>query len=178
MFRQGKILRIKPTTKCNLNCSYCTVNKAHGKAPKFEEKPYFYWQDEIYYNHKPRILVISGGEPGLYEGIYSLINMVVPKRIPIQIITNLTVIDKFMMIQKSWRVIFLATYHPSADRDLFMNNYRELSKKFHITVREIQYIPGSSTKLIMDEQSDAPMEIYAPDGTLHNSCKALDEAGS
>ncbi len=94
-------------------------------------------------------------------------------------------INEFRLIRKSWRVVFLSTYHPVADLDLYMKNYNELSKRFFITVRELRpaddmkpkYIPWASTKAILEDVPENKLTLFAPDGTLHDSCLALDRAG-
>jgi molybdenum cofactor biosynthesis enzyme MoaA len=42
-FRKGEELIIKPTTRCNFNCAYCSVNKAKGRQPIYDEMPWQYW---------------------------------------------------------------------------------------------------------------------------------------
>ena len=189
ILQRGPILRIKLTMRCNLKCPYCSVNMAHGRQPKFEEMGVESWltflADQLW-NNRIKLLVISGGEPGLYKDLASIVNYAVDNGMLVQIITNLTKIEEFQKIKKSWRVIFLSTYHPVGDLDNYLNNYNTLSKKFYITVRELrpwsyqmvpEYIPWASVKAIAESQDETQMEIYAPDGSKHESCQALDRAG-
>ena len=185
IFRKGNIVRIKPTMRCNLSCPYCSVNKAHGRAPEFIELHYYHWVRIIKGNEPVKMVVISGGEPGLYDCVNLLINWCVGRGYLVQVITNLTNISKFRRIYKSWRVIFLSTYHPVGSIERYLMNYNELSRKFYITVRELrpaddmlpQHIPWAQVKAISDSQDETPMKIYAPDGSVHDSCQALDRAG-
>jgi len=186
--KRGKVIVIKPTMRCNLNCPYCIVDKTLNTRPKFKEMPVMSWLKligEEIWNGKVKLLVISGGEPGLYKDLHAIVNYAVDNGILVQIISNITHLSEFDKIKDSWRVVFLSTYHPVGSLKRFMFGYKELSSRFYVTVRELRpkgdmnprYISFAKTIPIKDEQSDKEMEIYAPDGTKYNSCLELDKAG-
>jgi len=182
--QRGRVLYIKPTMRCNLKCPYCAVNKAHGRAPKYEEMNIGYWITLIK-REKPKLLVISGGEPALYYGLASIVNCAVKQKCRVRIFTNLVSIAEFRKIHPSWRVIFLSTYHEVCPLDFYLKNYNTLSQLFYINVREMREkgdktprrIPLSHIMTISVTQSETPVEIYAPNGVLYHSCKELDENG-
>jgi organic radical activating enzyme len=186
ILNEGEILRIKPTMRCNIVCPYCTVNMQRGgkRPPIYEEREAALWISLIA-EKKPKLVVFSGGEPGMYPGLSEVVNYAVRFGCQVQIITNLLVMKEFEKINRSWRVVFLATYHPVAPLDLYLSNYNRLSKHFWVTVREIRpfedlhpkYIPWAKTKVMLSEEPKIPMWIYAPDGSLHKSCIDLDKGG-
>ena len=174
-----EVLMIKPTMRCNLHCFYCAVNIAHrGRPPEYNELSPEFWVDMIRDSSK-KMLVISGGEPGIYDGLAKIVNAAIEKKMLIRIFTNLTVINEFLSIKDSWRVVCLATYHYLGGYCKFMDNYNILNKRFYITVREIATKRLSFSKMVemAKEQSDDFRLIYAPDGRLFTSCKDLDEGG-
>ena len=173
-----KVLFIKPTMRCNLKCPYCAVNIAHGRPPQYDEIDPEKWVDMINKSDYG-VLTISGGEPGIYKGIARIINAAIDKKMVVRVFTNLTVIDEFMRIRKSWRVVFLASYHHIFSHRLFTKNYSILRDRFHVDVRELGVKTLSYSKLIKinNKQTDNFQLIYAPDGSLHNSCKSIDEKG-
>ena len=182
----GKVIAIKPTMRCNLKCPYCAVNMAKGRAPLYSQKRYSFWIDVIN-REKPKLVVISGGEPTLYPHLHKIVNYCIKKRILVQLVTNLTTTYELSKITPSWRVILLSTYHPAAGLKNFLENYETLKNRFFITVRELRpkgsdmkprFITWAKVKQIYTEQSDDYMIIYAPDGTKYHSCRELDEAGA
>lgn len=184
--RKGKVFFIKPTMVCNLNCPYCSVNKAHGRQPRFKDMPYNNWLDLIIsYNPKIKQVTISGGEPALYKDIVPLVNSLINMKYIVVIFSNLSEIDKFIEIKKSWRVIFYSTYHNVLSLDKYLRNYEVLNNKFYVSVRELRppddmkpiYIPWAKVKAIQDEQDESYVEIFSPDGRMFTSCQALDRAG-
>ena len=177
--KPDEILIIKPTMRCNLGCFYCVVNIAHGgRPPIYDECSPEFWVDMIKDTSK-KMLVISGGEPGIYKGLAKIVNAAIEKKMLIRIFTNLSTINEFLSIKDSWRVIYLATYHYLGGYCKFMDNYDILSKRFHIAVREIEArrLPFSKVVEMATEQTDRYQLIYAPDGRLFTSCKDLDEGG-
>jgi len=177
---------IKPTTRCNQRCDYCLVNIAHnGRPPVFDEKPWYYLFGDIMKEGPFNNITITGGEPALYDGISYLINNLVEQKNIILIFTNLSKIEEFMKIRKTWRVIFYSTYHEPASLKKYMQNYEILSRKFYITVREIRHrddlrpklIPFSKITIMLNKQNTKKQRFLAPDGRIFWSCRALDEGG-
>lgn len=182
--RGGSIFFFKPTMVCNLKCPYCAVNKAHGRQPRYKEQSIDFWK----YMLKDRDLnhvTISGGEPALYGDLPELVNWMAANKMLVLIFTNLSNVEPFLKIKKSWRVMFYSTYHDVLPLDRYLKNYEKLSKKFHVSVRELRpasdlkpkYIPWAKVKPISHDQDEAYVEIYAPDGRLFYSCSELDRAG-
>lgn len=182
--RAGQIFFFKPTMLCNLKCPYCAVNKAHGRQPRFKEKPIDFWKYMIK-DRKIKHVTISGGEPALYSYLPELVDWMTANKMLVMIFTNLSNVRQFMRIKRSWRVMFYSTYHDVLPLDRYLQNYKMLSSKFHVSVRELRpaydikpkYIPWAKTKAILTDQDEEYVEIYAPDGRLFFSCNELDKAG-
>ena len=181
LLKRGKIIMIKPSMKCNLKCPYCSVNWHTGKPPEYDEHDYQYWIYVIMSEH-PKMVAISGGEPGIYTGLHHIVNYCVANKILVQIVTNLTDIKEYVHIQHSWRVTLWATYHHASRAKSFELLYDYMSKRFHITVKELEspkVFPFSRLTPLKTEFSNTiyPYKIIAPDGRVFNSCYEIDISG-
>lgn len=159
---------ISPTLKCNQKCRYCC--QIQVPPGEHKEHDYKWWIDFIDRN-KFKGIAISGGEPALFDGVHHIINHCIERKMVISIVTNLKKV--IPDIKKSWRVTFLASYHEGADLKTFMENYTELNKKFHVSVRELhtsdkQIIPFAKVERIKSDwkegESMCPYINYYPDG--------------
>lgn len=188
IFKKGEPLTIKPTMRCNLNCPYCGASLEKGRLPKYKEKDYLFWIDKIQQiNKKKKInqIGISGGEPGIYKNLHKIVNWLTDNGYVVLILTNLTRINEFTEINKSWRVRFIATYHEVADLGQWLLNYLALEGKFHIVKRELREkdsllpkkILGSEVKELFNESPDEYGRQVAPDGTEYFSCKQISAGG-
>ncbi|HUV84842.1 MAG TPA: radical SAM protein [Methanosarcinales archaeon] len=172
---------IKPTTRCNLKCSYCAANFVHGRPSKFTEVTVDDWILMID-KRKPSAVTLSGGEPAVYEELPELINRLVAKGYLITIFSNISDIRPFMKIPKTWRVKFYSTYHPNFSLQKYKFNLKILSNRFYVDIREVRaiddpspkYIKESKTKVLMVEQNKAYAEMYAPNLSLFHSCYDMD----
>ena len=170
ILRFDQMVTILLTLKCNQKCWYCC--QSYVDQGEHQEQDYKFWIDFID-KKKIKVVSISGGECALYNGVEHIINHCIEKKILVSVVTNLkTLIPN---IKKSWRVIFLASYHEGMDLKNFMTNYTTLSRKFHVTVRELhkdsnKIIPFSQVEIIKTDwrfgDSKCPYYTYYPDGTL------------
>jgi MoaA/NifB/PqqE/SkfB family radical SAM enzyme len=185
-FTVDNYIGIKPTMRCNLKCPYCAVNLNIGKPPEYDEVFACDWI-ELIDKANPDMVVVSGGDPGIYSGIEHIINHCINRKMLVQITTNLTNINSYMRIKKSWRVIFLSTYHSSSSLDKYISNYKQLKKRFYITVRELRpkkdmkpkYIKWAKVKAIINdpETNNKPRIWYAPDLSIHPNCNSINTGG-
>lgn len=106
-------LRIYPTLECNLRCSYCvhSHNEQESKVHSYSNVSWEQWAGFI--NEAGRNVIITGGEPFLYQGLIELINAVRPE-IKVKLYTNFSQpVEEF--VSKCQRpVVFFASYHPGA----------------------------------------------------------------
>jgi len=178
---RGKMIVFYPTLRCNLKCPYCALTLIDGNKPEYPEIDVNGWK-QIIDKEKPSVILISGGEPGLYSGLSNIINYAVKCKCLIRILTNLTEIDEFVKINYTWRVIFTATYHEIGSLVRFIRNYNILKKRFHITIRELipknaklkpVYFYNARPAYIENEINELRSKRYTPDGTIYNSCEEM-----
>ena len=180
LFNRRQIIMIKPSMKCNLKCSYCSVNWHTGAPPEYYEYNYQYWINLIF-REQPKMVAISGGEPGIYEDLHKIVNYCVSRKILVQIVTNLTCIDEYVKIKPSWRVTFWSTYHHSSSLCRYLSNYNYLKSKFYITVKELEKLkclPFSRLTKLKTEFTNTiiyPFKIFAPNGKVFYSCYEIDK---
>lgn len=175
LLHSKRIIRIKPTMRCNYNCYYCAVNNAkkyydikYDVPPYFKEQPPEFWI-KLIKRANPSFISISGGEPGLYIGLHKIVNYAIENNIIVQIMTNLSEIDEYRKFKNTYKITFIFTLHPQGS----MNNYNEINKRFSITKRIITKQPSSKTryeKKMWLKKDDRYMIIYNPDGQLFDSC--------
>lgn len=178
LFKGKKYIAIKPTIKCNLKCTYCSViqaSKLYGvdypSPPAYKEMTPEYWM-KVIKRVKPDLITFTGGEPGLYKGLADIVNYAVRKGCLVQILSNLTVLDEFKKIKPSWRVYFMHTAHAHTKPE----NVKELSKTYHVTVRVLKDKPVKNSrheKPIITWKDTTYRLMYAPDGSLYDSCDAI-----
>ena len=180
LFNRRQIIMIKPSMKCNLKCPYCSVNKvAGGSPPEYEEQSYVYWMNVIQWV-KPKMVAISGGEPGIYKDLHKIVNFCTKNKILVQIVTNLTCIDEYDKIKPSWRVMFWSTYHHSSRVGIYLFNYLDLKRKFVIVTKELEKPKRLSFSRMAPLRTEFtntiyPYKIFAPNGRVFYSCYEIDK---
>ena len=182
LLKRGQIIMIKPSMKCNLKCPYCSVNWHTGKPPEYNEHDYNYWIDVIW-KEQPKMVAISGGEPGIYKDLHKIANYCITNKILVQIVTNLTNIGEYVKIKPSWRVMFWSTYHHSSHKGRYLFNYDYLKFKFIIVTKELEKpkeLPFSRMVELKTEFTNTiyPYKIFAPDGRVFHSCYEIDISGN
>jgi radical SAM protein with 4Fe4S-binding SPASM domain len=88
-------ITVHVTDRCNLECKYC-YNKTERIRHQREELNHNEWGnifDDIFRYRKPRKVTISGGEPLLYNDLEKVIHTVINHNVPIEMITNGTVLS-------------------------------------------------------------------------------------
>lgn len=181
LFKQGHIIMIKPSMKCNLKCPYCSVNWHTGKPPEYDEYDYQYWIPTIA-QERPKMVAISGGEPGIYNGLHNIVNYCTQNKILVQIVTNLTNMDEYVKIEPSWRVMFWSTYHHSSNKDRYLSNYNYLESRFIIVTKELEKPMAFEFSRYVKYKTEfintiLPYKIFAPDGRIFYSCYEIDISG-
>jgi uncharacterized radical SAM superfamily Fe-S cluster-containing enzyme len=172
-FKRGITLSLSVTFRCNLSCSYCTVNVS-GKRSVSKEATI----DEMieYINHFPvkiKEIYITGGEPSLRDDLPELVNKLLDRGYFIVLFTNLKNLFTILKINKSVRFRIQATYHHKASSHEFYNNYLDIIQKHRIDVDELKYqkLYFSKVKQLTNEKElDEPCFRIAPDLTLWTSC--------
>ena len=97
--------RIFITTKCSYACETCSLGLNLRQGVLKESTPQE-WIDTIN-DLNPSVMHITGGEPGIYQGLAEVVNSVNGS---CKIFTNLSVIDEFLKIQK--QATIKAAYYP------------------------------------------------------------------
>ncbi len=106
-------LRIYPTLRCNLNCTYCvhSHNLPASSADKYQLLPWQKWAEFI--NQAGKNVIFTGGEPFLYPDFVKLLNAI-SAGIKVKIYSNFGA-DMQDYIKNCQRpVIFFGTYHPAS----------------------------------------------------------------
>jgi organic radical activating enzyme len=176
LFKGKRYIAIKPTIKCNLNCSYCSVINAskyykvsYKTPPAYKEMPPEYWM-KVIKRVKPDLITFTGGEPGLYKGLADVVNYAVKQGCLVQILSNLTVLEEFFKIEQTWRVYFIHTIHPGSS----LIGYKQISEYFHITLRVLKENPVEKNERQLITWRDTKYRLmYAPNGMLFDSCDAI-----
>lgn len=178
LFKGKRYIAIKTTLKCNLSCTYCSVIQAskiykvdYETPPYFKEQSPEYWM-KLIKKVKPDLITFSGGEPGLYKGLSDIINYAIDNHCLVQVLSNMTVIDEFLKIKPSWRVVFIHTAHKGTKP----KNAEIIKSKFPVTIRILKENPvkGSRYEKKIITSADYTFKLmYAPDGTLYDNCDAL-----
>jgi len=90
------IFILEVETKCNQDCSYCyniwKANQDYNYGKLFLSE-YLKAIDKIIKEGKPKNITITGGEPMLREDIFEIIEFIRKKRVPVNIITNGTLLS-------------------------------------------------------------------------------------
>jgi hypothetical protein len=141
----------------------------YKSPPDYKEMSPEYWM-KVIKRVKPDLITFTGGEPGLYKGLWEVVNYAVSKGCLVQILSNLTVLDEFYKMKRSWRIYFIHTWHPGAN----LKGYHEISKLFHVTMRVLREKPTEKNERQLITWKDTKYRLmYAPDGTLYDSCDAI-----
>lgn len=90
------VLRLNITLRCNLNCPYCSVLPG-GQNLDYTELPPEKWIDVLSKIEGSFGLIVSGGEPGLYQGLPGVINSFI--RLPLKLYTNASIIEPLLQIK-------------------------------------------------------------------------------
>ena len=149
--------------RCQLDCSYCIVNKTTGKRPVYIEVGHEKWI-KLLKKRKPRLVTFSGGEPFIYPGLDKIVNYLISKGVFVTISTNLLSLNG-LLIRPSRFLWLYVTYHKT-NKNLFKKNleiYR--LHGYNISVCEFleKTIEGSVLKELRTEQTTEKIEVYAPD---------------
>lgn len=149
----GVKVKIKYSMKCNLKCTYCSVNIPKGKRAEFEELANDEWLLRIdNFPMKIRKIIIVGGEPFFRKDIIELVKELVKRKIVVKILTNLTY-KRIHDLPKSPYVKLIATYHHGQyDTNYFIRQWK--SYKGRIAVFEFgkSHIKGTKKMEFYEEE--------------------------
>lgn len=161
------------TFKCTLDCNYCTLKMYNGQMPCSSTLTVDEWMDRVKTFPLPlREVVISGGEPTIYDGYADLVNRLLDAGYYVVVNSNLTVFRDD--VNPSHRFRILATYHHSANRIRWEKNYRAYSKKYRVDAVEIgqsdlDYTRTKEFCKVEEAKTYSPGFYYGPDGILNTS---------
>ena len=120
-------LRVYPTLRCNLRCSYC-VNEQMGARPqKFPETTPVQWIQAL--NREKRHVVFTGGEPFLYQGLIQVINNIAPE-LKVRVYSNFSLDVRPHLDSLRRPMHFYLSWHPQrkTGRALFLDNVLHMQK--------------------------------------------------
>jgi len=143
-FKRGVRISIALTFKCNLKCPYCVVEMPTGKLPVAKESTL----DELKhfitsFPYKLREIKLTGGSPELHPGFVEFANWLLDEGYFVTIFTNLLHYSKLSQLKRTYRLMFISTYHHSADPKKYLLNYIDLCRIYRIRVEEIADAPYS-----------------------------------
>lgn len=106
-------LRIYPTLRCNLNCTYCvhSHNLPESLADTYQLVPWTKWAEFI--NKTGKNVIFTGGEPFLYPDMVKLLNAISPA-IKVKIYSNFSADMQDYIKNCQHQVTFFGTYHPAS----------------------------------------------------------------
>ena len=175
--KSGVKIKIKNTLKCNLHCSYCTVDITDGRKAEYEELSADEWLKIIdLFPFKIRVIILLGGESFIRKDTPYLVNELMKRRIMVKMLTNQTY-KRMTEITPSPYIKFLATYHKESDMfDYWIKFHKELKKQYRIKAWELdegnkpQMIKGSrmleQVKNWYEDEFMRPDFILAPNGEV------------
>lgn len=146
--RKGVRLSIALTFRCNLRCPYCVVDKPQGKTPKVKESTL----DELKYfvkhkfPYKIREIKLTGGSPELHPDFVEFTNWLLDEGYFVMIFTNLVKPGVLMELKRTYRLMFIASYHHTKDWESmpawqYTNYYYIIKKHYRIIVEEVGNTP-------------------------------------
>jgi len=173
--RRGNKLMLFPTFRCNLTCSYCSIGYL-GKRAESTEIGLDDWKYLVRsFPIKLREIRISGGEPMLMPYYSELINWLLDQGLYVMVFTNLSVLK--LDVNRSRRLIYMATYHKCSNVKKFQKNLKEYRKKYRVEVHQIgqEKIRGVSVGLEcgLEYGYTCVGFMYDPAGNLHTGFMSL-----
>lgn len=200
-FRRGVRLSMALTFNCNLRCPYCVTEVPTGHIPDMKESTL----DELkhFVNHFPyriRELKLTGGSPELHPNFVEFANWLLDKGIFLQIFTNLMHPQKLNQLKKTYRLMFISTYHHTSNPDMYRANYDRLNgyrirveeiadgpyfDSWHVRLKElmpsgVKYFSFSHLKPLLTEKEMRENKVMlrvSPDLQIFTSCYGLYERG-
>lgn len=173
-FHEGIRLYVMPTFECTLDCAYCSTKMISGKLPEFTGTSFDHLIYEINNFFLPvREVVISGGEPFLYDRIDELINFLTSKFF-VTVQSNASILRNIENIRQTSKLLFSCSYHQSElNINIFEKNIKKLCDHgFRVVVVDTEgagidsdvseYIRDS--REIKDECMDEFRWVIAPNG--------------
>lgn len=174
--RRGVRLGMALTFDCTLKCSYCTVNMPLGRLPNMKPKPLRELQKFINdFPYRIREIKLSGGSPELHPDFVEFTNWLLDKGLFVQIFTNLTLPLTLMRLKRTYRLMFISTYHHQYDQNEYEYIYNFLSEWYRINVEEIGVKKLSFSRVkgfIGNEEMKKNTEMIrvSPDLRMFNTC--------
>jgi organic radical activating enzyme len=175
--KKGILAGWHPTTRCNLNCSYCTSAIWLGEEPKFKELTGDEWI-KIFtpYIGKIKVMTISGGEPAIYKDIVKVVEWLVSKKIAVRILTNLTSLRLLEIKRTPYVRIFTTYHHGQIKLEKYQSNLEKYKRYFLTAVNEIEgkgkFVAGSKEKSYQTFDDEKQVSD-TPEGKDLNSCRLV-----
>ena len=180
--RKGDRLCLWPTFRCQLDCSHCGPLLVAGGMKRnklgyeLTVDEFIDVVDQFIERHETQEVLISGGEPSLYNGIGELIERIIhDHRLCCTVFTN-GMSDRLAQVRTHDRLRLVVNYHHHTDREVFLANLsRFRDAHAHVQLKELgcAYIDETETvkkvygrEFIYDDDCNARWQI-ANDGTVH-----------
>jgi organic radical activating enzyme len=133
--KRGSKLMLFLTFKCTINCDYCSLGY-FGKRVTSAEISLDDWKYLVEsFPVKLREIRISGGEPMLMPYYSDLINWLLDRGLHVIVYTNLSVLK--LDVHKSYRLIYIATYHKGLAKHKFIKNLSAYQKFYNVQTHQI-----------------------------------------
>lgn len=184
--RRGVRISIALTFKCYLKCPYCVVDKPTGKTPQTKESTL---SELIHFvkNQFPyrlREVKLTGGSPELHPEFVNFTNWLLSEGYFVQIYTNLVNPKILMKLKRTFRLMFIASYHHtkewrSMSPEQYTKNYNIVKKHYRVVVEEIgtdktdKLLPYSKFKNFIYEDDmirNKAMIRVSPDLKIYCNC--------
>ena len=176
--KRGGRISMAITFRCNLSCNYCVADKPHGKTPQaneatFEELKTFM----LRFPHKLREVKLTGGSPELHKAFVPFVNWLLSEGYYVTVFTNLCHTKTLQQLNKSRRLIFIASYHHDSMNVIkYTALYNKIKQGYRIVVHELgkqQKLTYSRLYPLLEEKdfiNDSLMIRVAPDLTMQLDC--------
>ena len=161
--RKGKRIYLFVTLRCNLKCPYCTFYFYNGKWPKCYEITFSQWTQIIDNLKSVREIVITGGEPMLYDKYNELCNYILDKGYFLMVFSNLMSPNGFD-VKSHHRFMIYASLHVPANRKIWFENYKLYKRKYRINYEIL-----NETKKVLTKEEEYD-NCYLKYRTIYSPC--------
>jgi len=177
--RKGIRLSISLTYRCNLKCSYCSINFPNDAPPECKESTLKELKEFVLkFPLRIREIQLSGGSPEMHPDFVEFTNWLLDKGYFVQVVTNLTHFNKLIRLKRTFRLMLCSTFHHCYNKNNFISIYFSIRHFYRVIVEEIgdRQLTFSKVKAYIkpeDMVENIKMLRVSPDLKIYCNCYDL-----